>query len=448
MRRAIFLLSAVAVCLSALLTACIGNVSTEDSLPTDTPNVSDVQDTSLTMNPENTEDTENTENTENIENTENTENIKSVLEIVQAIVDSQPNKTDYANTLSSEDPAVLTAYLGLYGLEDGAVKDAAVMYAGSVQACEIAVLEAAKEDAVSGIVEKLQAYILSREGDFTGYAPDQAAILSNAVVVTSGTDKIALCICEDPDSASEAFTANLPAGNAAAVTVGSEELKELKESETEIDENGYIVYHPPGVHDMSIYPTDDILDAYRTGVTSLLSDADKAVLEACKGAIAQAITEDMSVYDQELAIHDWMILHIQYDETAIDGPGKEESATPYGAMVLGEATCLGYASSFQLIMDMLEIPAQLVIGATNSSTQDHAWNMVCLEDAWYIVDVTWDDPLNYNISKEKISSDMVSHRYFNVTSDFLRGADHQWDYAQIPEATGTYYSFVSAIPLQ
>ena len=30
-------------------------------------------------------------------------------------------------------------------------------------------------------------------------------------------------------------------------------------------------------------------------------------------------------------------------------------------------------------------------------------------------------------------------RYFNVTSDYLRETDHQWDYLGVPEAEGTRF---------
>ena len=48
-----------------------------------------------------------------------------------------------------------------------------------------------------------------------------------------------------------------------------------------------------------------------------------------------------------------------------------------------------------------------------------------LEDEWYCVDTTWDMEGDYN--------------FFNVTSDHLRGSNHQWDYENVPEATATRF---------
>ena len=75
-------------------------------------------------------------------------------------------------------------------------------------------------------------------------------------------------------------------------------------------------------------------------------------------------------------------------------------------------------------MDMLDVECITVIGAANASLEDHAWNMVRLNGAWYCVDSTWDAG----------KPDSRSWTYFNVTSDFLARHDHQWDYLNVPMA--------------
>ena len=47
-------------------------------------------------------------------------------------------------------------------------------------------------------------------------------------------------------------------------------------------------------------------------------------------------------------------------------------------------------------MDELGIPCVIVIGeATNSNneTENHAWNYVQINNSWYAIDATWDDPV-------------------------------------------------------
>lgn len=39
----------------------------------------------------------------------------------------------------------------------------------------------------------------------------------------------------------------------------------------------------------------------------------------------------------------------------------------------------------------------------------HTWNAVYLNNVWYHLDVTWDDPIN--------SEDILSHDYFLITTE-------------------------------
>ncbi len=102
-----------------------------------------------------------------------------------------------------------------------------------------------------------------------------------------------------------------------------------------------------------------------------------------------------STYDNIKMVHDYLIENMEYDTTI----SKSNIYNVYGAMVNGQAVCEGYARSFKYLMDALGIPCTLVIGeATNSEGQaeKHAWNYVQLNEFWYAVDTTWDDPVSAN----------------------------------------------------
>lgn len=102
--------------------------------------------------------------------------------------------------------------------------------------------------------------------------------------------------------------------------------------------------------------------------------------------------QNLSDYDKIKEVHYWLVNNIEYDSNL-------EAEEPYsisGALTEGKAVCEGYARAFKYIMDGLGIPCVLVSGtATNSSglTESHAWNYVYLNDQWYAIDVTWDDPI-------------------------------------------------------
>ena len=76
------------------------------------------------------------------------------------------------------------------------------------------------------------------------------------------------------------------------------------------------------------------------------------------------------------------------------------------------------------------------LGYTDDKSESHAWNIVELDGVFTLVDVTWDDPVtNGRVSEQ------TTHRYFNVTGDFMRETSHQWNEAEVPEADGTAYAW-------
>lgn len=100
-----------------------------------------------------------------------------------------------------------------------------------------------------------------------------------------------------------------------------------------------------------------------------------------------------NTYDNIKMVHDYLIENIEYDTTI----SKENIYNIYGAMVNNEAVCEGYARSFKFLMDGLGIPCTLVIGKgtnTEGRTENHAWNYVQIDNNWYAVDSTWDDPVS------------------------------------------------------
>lgn len=102
--------------------------------------------------------------------------------------------------------------------------------------------------------------------------------------------------------------------------------------------------------------------------------------------------QGMTNYQKIKAIHDYLIDTISY-ETDLS---KNNLYDIYGALVEKRCVCEGYAKAFQYFMNECGIQNTIVIGkGTNSKkqTESHAWNYVQLDNNWYAVDVTWDDPI-------------------------------------------------------
>lgn len=306
---------------------------------------------------------------------------------------------------------------GFYGLDGLEWYDAAIVRMEGARAFELAVLSVPKEERDT-VVNAWQAYLLDRQGAFTGYEPVQALLAKNGKVLTLGQE-VALLICEEVPAAQAAFEACYGEGRFAAGTPDFllPKLEKLP--------NGRYVYTDPGEEDMTLYDLAPILSAWESGDDSGLSREDKAVLNAAREVFDRCVTPGMSDYEKELALYAWLTGNVRYDRSHYEPQGAPRTSYgPYGPLIEGKGVCLGYATTFQLLMDMAEIECITVVGAAFYSREHHAWNMVRLNENWYCVDATWD---------EGSAPDFFS--YFNVTSDWMAFTDHQWDYGSVPEAT-------------
>jgi transglutaminase/protease-like cytokinesis protein 3 len=180
------------------------------------------------------------------------------------------------------------------------------------------------------------------------------------------------------------------------------------------------------------YDPASIVKAWRSGDATGLTRKNRSILDACAEIIGAVITDGMSDYDKELAIHDWIIDWADYDvETMSNSPDAKpdpNNDNPYGTIYSKKAICSGYTSTFQLFMDLLGVECITVHGFYTRTGGEHAWNMVRIDGEWYCVDVTWNDPIGVLLTPA------LKHLYFNVTSQFMRDTGHEWDEGTTPVA--------------
>jgi len=341
--------------------------------------------------------------------------------IARAVLDSQPDGDGLLARTGEELDLYLT---GLYGFEDQIWSDAAVYAAEGVDGREVAVFRLSSMNLFSKTVaDALEEHRKNRAADFSGYVPDQEALLERAKVVT-GWGCVALLACEDMDAAVAAFE---QAAGGAEVYAPS--------GLTPADTRWFLPFDPPNAFDMSLYDTSAVVAAYASGDESGLSERDAALLGRCREVLAECVSEGMSDFEKERRVYAWLTAYGEghQDESVFDPRtplGQEDNTNPYGVLVRGYGICLGFAATFQLLMDLAEVECVTVVGARKENRQDHAWNMVRLEGEWYCVDPTLD------ITAWKAYQ---RYEYFNVTSGYLRRKDFQWDYLSVPEAVATRF---------
>ncbi|PKM51172.1 MAG: hypothetical protein CVV02_08480 [Firmicutes bacterium HGW-Firmicutes-7] len=153
--------------------------------------------------------------------------------------------------------------------------------------------------------------------------------------------------------------------------------------------------------------------------------------EVAKKIISQIISKDMSDYERELAIHDYIV-----DNTSYYLGEDNEVYKMIGVLVNKKAVCQGYAEAFLYLSTLAGLDAQMVIGngITDGTTIPHAWNTVEIEGEWYQIDTTWDDPVSSN------GKDNKTYKYFNITNKEM-ALDHEWDTTAYKIANGTKYNY-------
>ncbi len=172
-----------------------------------------------------------------------------------------------------------------------------------------------------------------------------------------------------------------------------------------------------------------------------------AELVSCADALISSMPSGLDNYGKVVFVHDYIVNHTTYDTAGAESDENGLFGTAYGCLVQGKAICQGYSEAFQYIMKRLGIECGVCRGDTARGR--HAWNYVNLNEKYYWLDVTWDDPVPENDAPETLS-----HTYCLIDDERMfrtRNADSDLNF--IPKCysmdnnyfvrNGTYIAYYS-----
>lgn len=168
--------------------------------------------------------------------------------------------------------------------------------------------------------------------------------------------------------------------------------------------------------------------AIRTGDKSILSGTEEAIYSYLEEVVEETKAKELSRVEAVKALHDYLVLELKYDESF-----QILSHSPEGVMKNRTAVCDGYARTMRLLLMMTGIESKIVSGTAGN--ESHAWNLVKMEDGWYHVDVTWDDPIPDVEGK-------VGYLYF-LKNDTDMAKTHTWE-SEISCTENNYQEYVYA----
>jgi hypothetical protein len=139
----------------------------------------------------------------------------------------------------------------------------------------------------------------------------------------------------------------------------------------------------------------------------------------------EIIQDGMSDYEKEKAVYEWMTSALSNDTglLTVVPTTQADCDNPYGVLKYHNAVCVGYATTFRLFMEMLDIPCMVV----HNTELYHSWDLVQLDGEWYHTDIYSD-------------AGSGSYAHFNM-NDLMAGAGGEsWDTSFFPSANSLTYN--------
>jgi transglutaminase/protease-like cytokinesis protein 3 len=152
--------------------------------------------------------------------------------------------------------------------------------------------------------------------------------------------------------------------------------------------------------------------------------------EAAGDVILSGLSSSMSDYDKY-----WYIAKKLCEETAYDYAFPQVSMRQflddsgvYGALVSHLSICQGFAQTYDYLCKRAGLFSLVISG--NTSSGDHAWNVIKLDDGYYHVDTTW--------------MQLNEDRYFCLTDKQI-AVDHTIISVYHPKCDGSKYAYQGSL---
>lgn len=144
------------------------------------------------------------------------------------------------------------------------------------------------------------------------------------------------------------------------------------------------------------------------------------------------IKPTMSTEEKIKAFHDYIVNTTVYDTINAEKlknnqeiDRAENTHNAYGLLFNHKSLCGGYSDAMTIFLDKLNLPNMKV------STYSHVWNLVYINNQWYHLDATWDDPV------VDTKENLLLHNYFLIPNEVLQQRDpnyHKFDSSIYVEA--------------
>ena len=198
--------------------------------------------------------------------------------------------------------------------------------------------------------------------------------------------------------------------------------------QTQLDGNFCTVY-------VLDFPGERMVDAWRSGDTSQLTQDESQALQIALNLVTQARENTATELELEQRLFDLFRDHVSYNDGSTDIPdplSPPRHLTAVGALVDGSANCQGYADGFYVLATLAGFRVERM--HVDIPEGGHTVNVIYLDGAWYVVDTTYND-------LDDPSGAQISYALMNVGKDkCLRYSWHE-SVERYPIASQTDHHF-------
>lgn len=135
--------------------------------------------------------------------------------------------------------------------------------------------------------------------------------------------------------------------------------------------------------------------------------------------------DSLSTIDQIRKYHNYIIDNAVYDSDRSDrNIIRYKSDTAYGTLLQGYSLCGGYTDSMAILLTDMGLMNYKV------SSDNHVWNAVKIDEKWYHLDLTWDDPVTQD------GTNLIEDDFFLISTSKLleiEKKEHNFDYETYSE---------------
>ena len=150
-------------------------------------------------------------------------------------------------------------------------------------------------------------------------------------------------------------------------------------------------------------------------IEHIYSNSDIKLIKAKVKEIEKEIwNNSMSNEDKIKEAHNYIINNSKYDKDRSDNNiVKYKSDTAYGTLLEGYSLCGGYTDAMELFLEDMNIKSYKI------ASENHVWNAIYLNNTWYHLDLTWDDPITTD------GSDILEYNFFIITTSDLNELENE-----------------------